>query len=301
MVDTVPAREGRIPFEGHETWFRVVGEEEEPGRIPVLCLHGGPGASWNHMEPYEALARGRRVVFYDQLGCGNSVVTEDHDPSMWTFDLYVREVDAIRAALDLPRVHILGHSWGGMLGMLYALTKPVGMASLIIQSSPASVPHWLTELDTLRAELPADVEATLRRHEAAGTTEDPEYEEAMMVFYGRHVCRVEWPAWLQRTFETLTANPEVYYTLNGPSEFHVIGPLKDFDLSDRLSEIDAPTLIFGGRYDEVTPATLERVHAGIAGSQLVIFEDASHMAQAEQPDQVLSLLGDFLEKIEKEP
>ena len=299
MADTMPAREGRIPFEGHETWFRVAGEEEEPGRIPVLCLHGGPGASWHHMEPYEALAQGRRVVFYDQLGCGNSAVTEEHDPSMWTFDLYVREVDAIRAALDLPRVHILGHSWGGMLGMLYALTQPSGMASLIIQSSPASVRYWLTELDTLRAELPEDVEATLRRHEAAGTTEDPEYEEAMMVFYGRHVCRVEWPDWLQRTFETLTANPEVYHALNGPSEFHVIGPLKDFDLSDRLGEIDAPTLVFGGRYDEVTPATLERVHAGVAGSQLVILEEASHMAQAEQPDEVLSLLRGFLEKVER--
>jgi proline-specific peptidase len=185
-----------------------------------------------------------------------------------------------------------------MLAMLYALEQPAGLESLIIQSSPASVPFWLTELDKLRAELPPDVEQSLRKHEAAGTFDDPEYEEAMMVFYGRHVCRVEWPDYLQRTFETLMANPEVYYAMNGPSEFHVIGVIKDFDVSGRLGEIRVPTLVFGGRYDEVTPATIERVHAGIAGSELVIIEEASHMAQAEQPEQVMSLVRDFLAKVE---
>ena len=108
--------------------------------------------------------------------------------------------------------------------MLYALAQPAGLESLIVQSSPASVPLWLEELAKLRAALPPDVEATLRKHEDAGTTEDPEYEEATMVFYGRHVCRVPWPPYLARMFETLMANPEVYFTMNGPSEFHVIGP-----------------------------------------------------------------------------
>jgi L-proline amide hydrolase len=185
-----------------------------------------------------------------------------------------------------------------MLAMLYMLTQPSGVASLTIQSSPASVPFWLTELDRLRAELPPDVEATLRAHEAAGTTDDPAYEEAMMVFYGRHVCRVEWPPYLVKTFEALTANPEVYFTLNGPSEFHVIGPLKDFDVTDRLGEIRVPTLVFGGEHDEITPATIEQVHRGIAGSRLVIVPDASHMTYAEQPEAVLMLVGGFLDEVE---
>jgi L-proline amide hydrolase len=292
----VDVREGTIRFHGSETWYHVVGQDD--GRIPVLCLHGGPGASWHHMEPYEALAEGRRVVFYDQIGCGNSPVTEPHDPSMWTFDLFVQEVTAVREALDLERCHVLGHSWGGMLGMLYALAQPEGLVSLILQSSPASVPFWLQEIARLRSELPPGVDATLRKHEEAGTTSDPEYEEAELVFYGRHVCRVPWPPFVVRTFETLAANPEVYNTLNGPSEFHVIGPLKDFDITDRLGEIRVPTLIFSGRHDEVTPATMQQVHEGIAGSEWVVFEDSSHMAQAEQPAEVLALLRDWLARVE---
>lgn len=292
------ATEGRIPFHGYETWYRVVGQGEDPGKFPVLALHGGPGASWSHMEPYEALAQGRRVIFYDQLGCGNSAVTETHDPSMWTPGLYVEELDAVREGLGLERVHVIGHSWGGMLGMLYALAQPAGLESLIVQSSPASVPLWLEELAKLRAALPPDVEATLRKHEDAGTTEDPEYEEATMVFYGRHVCRVPWPPYLARMFETLMANPEVYFTMNGPSEFHVIGPLKDFDILERLGEIRAPTLLFSGRHDEVTPATMSQVHEQISGSEWVVFEESSHMAQAEQPEAVLGLLRDWLTRVE---
>ena len=128
--------EGRIPFSIGQTWYRSIEPEQDEGRVPLLCLHGGPGANWLHMKPYEALAAERQVVFYDQLGAGNSAVTEPHDPSMWTPELYVDEVDAVRAALGLDRVHILGHSWGGMLGMQYAAGRPEGLVSLIVESSP---------------------------------------------------------------------------------------------------------------------------------------------------------------------
>jgi proline-specific peptidase len=151
---TSPVDEGKIAFHGHETWYRVVGDGEDPGKHPVLCLHGGPGATWHHMEPYQALAEGRRVIFYDQLGCGNSAVAEAHDPAMWTTELYVEEVGAIREALGLDRVHVLGHSWGGMLGMAYAITQPAGLASLIVESSPASVPFWRVSRATPRSTRP---------------------------------------------------------------------------------------------------------------------------------------------------
>src|SRR5438445_3669863 len=183
------ADEGRIDFAGHKTWYRTVGKAASPDALPLLCLHGGPGATWHHMEPYEALAEGRRVIFYDQLGCGNSGVTAPHEASMWQPQLYVDEIAAIRDALGLDQVHLFGHSWGGMLGMLYAIGRPQGLASLIVESSPASVPEWMVELGRLRNELPPRVQSTLLQHEAAGTTDRPEYEEAMMVFYRRHVCR----------------------------------------------------------------------------------------------------------------
>jgi proline-specific peptidase len=297
-MDEPAGLDGHMEFEGYRTWYRVVGEDEQPGRLPVLCLHGGPGSAWHHMEPYAALAEGRRVVFYDQLGCGNSVVDEPHDPAMWTTELYVREVAAIRAELGLERCHIVGHSWGGMLGMAYAITRPAGLASLVVESSPASVTFWLGELDRLRAELPPHVEATLRRHEADGTTGSEEYQQTMMAFYERHVCRVPWPDWLQRTFAAMEAAPEVYATMNGPSEFHVIGPLKDFDITAELGRIVAPTLLFCGEFDEVTPATVEQAHRGIPGSRFVVMEGCSHMSQAERPDATLGLVRGWLEGVE---
>jgi proline-specific peptidase len=294
-----PSREGFVPFAGHRTWYRIVGEEEDDGKLPLLCLHGGPGATWHHLEPYAALAEGRRVVFYDQLGCGNSAINEAHDPALWTLGLYLEEIDTIREALGLARCHVLGHSWGGMLGMAYAAKRPAGLADLVVESSPASVPFWLTELDRLRAELPAEVEATLRRHELEGTTASEEYETTMMVFYDRHVCRIRpWPDWLQRTFDAIAANREVYLTMNGPSEFHVIGPLKDFDISSSLGAIGVPTLLFCGEFDEVTPATMAWAHRAIPGSQFVVLESCSHMSQAERPDLTLGLLRGWLAGVE---
>jgi len=299
MPDDLPSREGFLSFRGYRTWYRVVGEEEEAGGYPLLCLHGGPGATWHHMEPYQELAHGRRVICYDQVGCGNSAISEPHDPAIFTTELYLAELAELREHLGLDRCHLLGHSWGGMLGMAYAVTRPAGLVSLIVQSSPASVPFWLTELDRLRADLPAEVEDVLRRHEAAGTTDSDEYSKTMMVFYDRHVCRVRpWPDWLQRTFDGLDANPEVYHTMNGPSEFHVIGPLKNFDLTAELGAIEAPTLLFCGEFDEVTPATVSQAHGAITGSRFEVMAGCSHMAQAEAPEATLGLLRGWLAGVE---
>jgi L-proline amide hydrolase len=300
MSDNLPAREGYLPFAGHQTWYRITGEGEEAGKFPLLCLHGGPGATWHHMEPYQDLAdEGRRVICYDQLGCGNSAITGEHDPSMWTTELFIAEVNAVREHLGLDQCHVLGHSWGGMLAMAYAITRPLGLISLGVESSPASVPFWLTELDKLRAELPAEVEEVLRRHEAAGTTESEEYEDTMVAFYDRHVCRVRpYPDWLDRCFAGLAAIPEVYHTMNGPSEFHVIGPLKDFDITGQLGEIDVPTLFFCGEHDEVTPATVRQAHEGVPGSQFVVLPGCSHMGQAERPDLTLGLVRGWLAGLE---
>ena len=293
-----PTTEGRIPFRGYETWYRIVGGAEQPGKWPMLALHGGPGVPHDYLEPLEALAAtGRRVIFYDQLGCGNS--DQPHDPSLWRVPLFVEEVGAIRAALGLERVHLLGQSWGGMLAMEYALTQPTGLESLIIESSPASMTQWVAEANRLRAALPPDVQQTLLTHEADGTTDDPAYEEAMMVFYERHVCRLaEWPDCVVRSFDKLSENPEVYQTMNGPSEFHVTGRLKTWDITHRLGEIRVPTLVVSGRYDEATPAIHETVHRGIPGSASVIFEESAHMCHLEEPEKFLSVVGDFLARVE---
>jgi len=298
MVIPTSIKEGFISFRGCKVWYGIVGEREKPGKLPLLCLHGGPGAPHDYLESLGAVAdTGRRVVFYDQLGSGNS--DHPHKPEMWTVELFVEEVGVVRQALGLERVHLFGQSWGGMLAMEYALTKPKGLTSLILADSPASMPQWIAEANRLRAELPPDVHETLLRHEKAGTTSDPAYEEAMLVFYRRHLCRLNpWPDSLIRTWEKLKQDPEVYLTMNGPSEFFVIGTLKNWSIVNRLGEINVPSLLLSGRYDEATPAIMETVHRGIVGSEWVIFENSSHMPHLEEPERYLKVLTDFLSRVE---
>ena len=291
---TQPIQEGYIPFKGYQTWYRIVGEKEEPGKLPLLCLHGGPGASYDYLESLDAIAdSGRRVIYYDQLGCGNSGISE-RKPELWTVPLYVEEIDVVRKALGLDRIHLIGQSWGGMLAMEYMLTQPQGIVSLTIASSPASMTQWVEEAAKLRQQLPPEIESVLTAHEAAGTTDSTEYQAAALAFNNRYVCRIPQPDHVQRSFAKLGANPEVYMTMNGPNEFYVIGTLKHWDIRDRLGEIHAPTLITSGKYDEATPVIAKTVHDGIAGSQWVLFENSAHMAHVEEADRYMRVLGDFI-------
>ena len=295
MPETLPQTEGRIPFKGHSTWYTIVGEGEEPGKLPLLLLHGGPGGAHDYMESMGELARGgRRVIMYDQLGCGKSPVPSN--PDMWTIELFVEEVDVVRQALGLERLHILGQSWGGMLGMEYALTQPEGVESLIICDSPGRMDLWVEEANRLRAVLPSDVQETLLKHEQAGTTDDPAYEEACLVFYNRHVCRVPWSDSVSRSFAQMPN--EVYMTMNGPSEFHCIGTLRTWDVTPRLGEITIPTLVISGRYDEATPKISKEVSDAIPGAEWVLFEESSHMPHEEEPERFRQVVGDFLAQTE---
>jgi L-proline amide hydrolase len=292
--------EGTIPYAGGQTWYRIIGDGEEPGKLPLLCLHGGPGALHDYLEPLgELAATGRRVVFYDQIGCGRSWIAKPAD--VWTVELFVREVQAVRDALGLDRLHLFGSSWGGMLAMEYALTEPDGLESLVLSSSPASIPLWEAETGRLRRELPPEIQAVLDEHEAAGTLDSPEYEAATMEFYKRHVCRIDpFPDCVQRSFAGLGEHPDVYLALQGPNEFVITGTLKTWDIADRLGEIDVPTLITAGGHDEFTPAQAQRLQEGIRGSKLVTFENASHMQFVEEPERYRELVAGFLDRVERE-
>jgi L-proline amide hydrolase len=296
---TQPTTEGYIPFKGYKTWYKIVGEKEDAGKLPLLLLHGGPGACHDYLWSLAAMAdTGRRVIFYDQIGCGLSHI-DVSKPEMWTVDLYVEEVDAVRKALGLDRIHLLGQSWGGMLAMEYMIRQPKGVASVTIASSPASMIQWVEEANKLREQLPPEINAALLKHEAAGTTSDPEYLTAMTEFYNRHVCRVvPNPDYVQRSFTKLGEHPEVYNTMNGPSEFHVIGTLKNWNVIPQLGKISAPTLVTSGKYDEATPTIAETVHKGIPGSEWVLFENSSHMAHVEEAERFKQVLSGFISRHE---
>lgn len=285
-------REGIVEVDGYHVWYRRVGE----GGVPLLVLHGGPGAGHDYLEPLEGLAEGREVVFYDQLGCGRS--DKPDDTSLWKMGRFVDEVETVRAALGLEEIHLLGQSWGGWLAIEYMLTRPEGVVGLVLASTSASIRQFVAEAEKLKAALPPGVYETMLRHEAAGELHHPDYEVAVAEFYSRHVCRLDpWPGPMLRTGENLEGNP-VYETMNGPNEFFVIGNLKDWDREDRLGEIEVPTLVTVGRYDEITPACAGTLRRGIRGSELRVFEESSHTAHLEETDEYLRVVGDFLSRVE---
>jgi L-proline amide hydrolase len=290
--------EGLIPFRGHGVWYCVEGDPEMPDKRPLLCLHGGPGATSNYLDPLRALAAGgRRVIFYDQLGCGRS--DRPRDASLWSVELFLDELQTVRDALGLERVHILGHSWGGMLAMAYAASCPSGLESLIVASSPASMALWEAELDRLRSGLPDDVRAVLTRHEQEATTADPAYQEAMLAFLQRHMCRLEiWPDCVVQSFTELASNPAVQHTMYGELHFKVTGALKGWNIADRLAAIRVPTLVTSGRHDEATPRVMDEVHRGIVGSEWVVFEESAHLPHVEETSRFCSVINAFLDRVE---
>lgn len=286
--------EGRIAFRGYETWYRRL-RADEPVGAPLLCLHGGPGSTHLGFEALDALADERDVVVYDQLGCGKS--SQPSDPSLWTVELYVAEVAAVRDALGLDRVHLLGHSWGGMLALEVALTQPDGLERLVLSSTLSSAQLWASEAQRLRAELLADVRAVLEAHEAAGTVDDPAYEAAVRAYLARHLCRLDpWPEVVEELLRV--TRDEVYTTMWGPNEMIPTGTLADWDVTPRLGEICVPTLVLCGRHDEATPHQAEVIAGGIPGASIVVFEESAHMTLVEEPERYVAVVRDFLRRRE---
>ena len=279
------------------TWYRVVGELKS-SKTPVMILHGGPGAGHNYCEPIaEVLAQtGRAAVLYDQIGCGNSTHLPDKPKEFWTPELFMEELVLLTEHLGISNKYdIVGQSWGGMLGMQFAITKPKGLNAMVIADSPASMEVWVSEANKLRKELPPEVEATLLEHEAAETTEDPEYVAAVDVFYSRHLCRIPQPPCVVASFAQMAADPTVYHTMNGPSEFHVIGSLKHWDIRPQLKEITTPTLLVSGQYDEATPAMVKEINGLIPGSKWELFAESSHMPHVEEPAKFKRVVSEFLD------
>lgn len=295
----VVLREARtVPFGKYETWVQITSpESSRPGALPLFVLHGGPGMGHHYVRNIAELAdeTGRTVIHYDQLGCGSSTHLPDAPADFWTPELFVDEFHAVRNALGIDEYHLLGQSWGGMLGSEIAVRRPAGLVSLSICNSPASMELWVAAAAELRGQLPATVRAALDEHEARGTVGDPEYLAATREFYRRHVCRVvPMPQDFVDSETQMAADPTVYYTMNGPNESHVVGSLRDWSIIDRLGSITAPTLVLAGEYDEATPATWRPFVEHIPTVFSHVFPDTSHCTHLENPDGFRAVVAEFL-------
>ena len=293
--DQMTTIEGEADFRGWRTWYRIDGATDAT-KLPLVILHGGPGFSHDYLLRLTALADGgRAIVLYDQIGSGRSTRLPGRDASFWQVRLFVEELENLLRHLGIAQgYHLLGQSWGGMLAAEHAVLRPAGLRSLIIANSPASMEVWVEEANRLRALLPPDVQATLLRHEAEGTTDADGYQQAVSVFYDRHLCRVPWPPEVLASFSSMQSDPTVYHTMNGPSEFHCIGTIRGWSIIDRLDRIAVPTLLISGRHDEATPAVVQPYADRIADVRWRIFEDSSHLTHVEETDAFLETVDTFI-------
>lgn len=274
--------------------YKVVAYSFGTGDETVLCLNGGPGLPCDYLrEAHSCLIdHGYRVVAFDQLGCG--AADRPTDASLWRIERYVAETETVRRALDLHRVHLIGHSWGGWLGIEYALAHPEALRTLILENTVADIPHLSTELDRLRSALGSETMAMMQRHEAEGTLDHPEYQAAVTLLNYRHVCRLaEWPAPLRRSLDDWNMGP--YGTMQGPNEFLYIGNLKDWNRTADLHRITVPVLITTGQHDELTPACALRMKIHLPQAEVMVFPNSSHTPFYEEPNLYYPALLSFLE------
>lgn len=283
--------EGYANVLGFDLFYRQFGE---PEKGDILCLHGGPGATHDYLLSMVDLAtHGYRVTFYDQLGCGRSQVPKDI--TLFVPEHYVEEVEEFRTKMRLGKPHIIGSSWGGMLAIAYALKYQRNMATMTTVGGLHSVPLTIREMERMKRGLPKGVQQTLEKYEAEGDYENPDYLKAVKVFYNKHLCRMSpWPE--EVTYSLDHTSKPVYGTMNGPNEFTIIGNTRYWDVTDQLKTIRVPTLVLGGRYDEVSPVVAREIHKHIRGSELTIFPNSSHLAFWEERESFMKRVLSFLAK-----
>jgi proline-specific peptidase len=280
--------DGMIAVPGGSVWFKRVGGG--PG-LPLLVVHGGPGLPHAYLRSLERLADEREVIYWDQLGCGRSERPSNRE--LWTMQRSVAEMDAVVAALGLNRFHIFGNSWGGMMAQQYAIDVTSGAATLTISNSIASIPQFSQMVARLKTELDPATQSAIERHEAAGTTYTVEYQDAIRTWNETYLCRVRpWPPELLEAFANM--GTDIFETMFGPSDFHIVGTIRDWDVFDRLAEIRLPTLVLAGRFDECVPEHMWDMHQRIAGSRYELFESSAHMPFIEEPDKFDRVMRDFL-------
>lgn len=285
----------RVPVTGGNLFVRINGDLKA-AKPPLLLVHGGPGGALWQLFPALPLAKDRAIILYDQLDSGQS--DAPGDPANWTVERFVSEIDAIRLALDVKKLHLLGHSWGGVVANHYAARRPKGLQSLILQGAPLSARRAEASIKTLYEALPDDAAAKIAQHEREGTLDDPSYGKAMGMFMRKHLYRTS----LRAVGEPYMAGTpddrgvSVAKAITGGKLGKFSGVLEGFDDEPLLTKIAVPTLLLRGEFDlmtgEATRAVLPRLKRGA----LAEIADAGHMAQFDQPDAWRNAVSSFISR-----
>jgi len=247
-------------------------------KIKVLLLHGGPGGTHEFFESFESFLPQEGIEFYEYDQLGSYFSDQPKDSSLWTTDRFVEEVEQVRKALGLTKdnFYLLGHSWGGILAMEYALKYQDHIKGLIISNMMSSCPEYGKYARAVLAkQMDPKVVDSVRAMEARGAYTDPKYMELLTGFYESHLCRVKpWPNAVQRAFPHM--NGEIYTMMQGPSEFGISGRLANWDRSKDLPKIKVPTLTIGGKHDTMDPEHMKWMATQVQQGRSVICPNGSH-------------------------
>jgi proline iminopeptidase len=273
-------------------------------KMKLLLLNGGPGATHEYFECMESFlpAEGIEIIYYDQLGCGNS--DDPKDTTMWSLPRYVEEVEQVRQALNLTKdnFYLLGHSWGGILAAEYAFKYQDNLKGLIISNMMMSCPEYgRYAQDVLAKQMKPEVLAEIRQIEARKDFQNPRHMELLMPnFYAEHVLRLpldQWPEPVNRSFAKM--NQSLYVTMQGPSEFGIAGKLTTWDRTKDLPKLSVPVLSIGGKFDTMDPEHMRRIATQVQNGTALICPKGSHMSFYDDQQTYMTGLIKFIKGVDK--
>lgn len=295
-----PIQEGYVDAHGVLIYYITFGRGE-----PLVIVHGGPGASHDYFLPYLLpLTRTNKLVFIDERGSGRSEKLED--VKQYTVENMADDVEAVRVALGLGKINVLGHSYGGVLAQAYAFKYQEHLSHLVLASTFASTKEMNQVLQRIKNQMPRDKLALTNAFEKAGL-----FNKGAAWEHGRYPSQYATLAWGDGYFSKLYgARPDADYDPQAQDtttawdlyremwgshgEFVIDGNLSSVEYLDKLSMIKVPTLILAGDHDECDPSLSKEMNARIKGSRLVILPNSGHMAFVDQPNLWNRSVAEFL-------
>ena len=272
-------------------------------KIKILLLHGGPAMTHEYMECFETFFQREGFEFYEYDQLGSYYSDQPNDTTLWKTERFVEEVEQVRQAIgaDQSNFYIIGNSWGGILGMEYALKYQKNMKALLVSNMVASAPEYGKYAEEILAkQMDPKILAEIRTIEANKDFANPRYMELLIPnFYHEHICRLtNWPDALNRSFKH--ANNAIYTQMQGPSEFGISGLLANWDIKNRLKEIAIPTLMIGAKYDTMDPKAMEEQSKMVQHGEYLYCPNGSHLAMWDDQKTYMNGVISFIKKVDLE-
>jgi proline iminopeptidase len=270
-------------------------------RIKILLLHGGPAMTHEYMECFETFFQREGFEFYEYDQLGSYYSDQPNDSTLWNTERFVEEVEQVRQAIgaDSSNFYVLGNSWGGILGMEYALKYQRHMKGLLVSNMVASAPEYGKYAEeVLSKQMKPEILSEIRAIEAKKDFTNPRYMDLLIPnFYHEHICRLaEWPDALNRTFKH--GNNSIYVQMQGPSEFGISGLLANWDIKNRLKEITVPTLMIGAKYDTMDPKAMEEQSKMVQNGEYLYCPNGSHLAMWDDQQVYMKGVISFIKKVD---